>query len=160
MNRNITAGDLDFIYQLYMHPAVNPFLLYEKMEQAAFMPIYADLLAKNIVFVFEVNGERAGMFKWIPQQYRNHHTVYLGGLAIHPGFAGKGYGSLMMTEIIEKGRLMNSKRIELSVATSNRKAIRLYEKAGFVKEGILRKYTHLVSEDRFIDEVMMSYLYE
>jgi putative acetyltransferase len=35
----------------------------------------------------------------------------------------------------------------------------LYEKNGFVQEGVLRKFTHLVSEDRFMDEVMMSYLY-
>jgi putative acetyltransferase len=34
----------------------------------------------------------------------------------------------------------------------------LYEHAGFEKEGVLRKYTHLQSDDRFLDEVLMSYI--
>ena len=49
-------------------------------------------------------------------------------------------------------------RIELSVASINEKAIRLYEKAGFEKEGILKKFTYLESEKKFLDEVMMAYL--
>jgi len=35
----------------------------------------------------------------------------------------------------------------------------LYEKAGFVKEGVLKKYTWLKNENKFLDEVMMAYLY-
>lgn len=36
----------------------------------------------------------------MPFAYRSPHIVYLGGLAIHPSFAGKGYGFTMMQEII------------------------------------------------------------
>ena len=38
------------------------------------------------------------------------------------------------------------------------KAIRLYEKAGFEKEGVLRKYSRMKNENIFLDEVMMSWL--
>jgi RimJ/RimL family protein N-acetyltransferase len=65
----------------------------------------------------------------------------------------------MMQEILSVGKEMNLLRIELSTACINEKAISLYEKAGFAKEGILRKYTWLKSENRFLDEVMMAYLY-
>jgi putative acetyltransferase len=64
----------------------------------------------------------------------------------------------MMEEIIAYCRQKNFLRIELSVATENEKAIRLYEKAGFVKEGVMKRFTYLKSENRFLDEVMMACL--
>jgi L-phenylalanine/L-methionine N-acetyltransferase len=159
MHRKITTADFEFIYGLYMHPQTNPYLLYEMMDAATFKPVFDELLVKEIVYVFEVSGVAAGMFKFITQQHRNAHTAYLGGVAIHPEYAGKGYGRQMLQEIIEMGRRQNLKRIELSVATFNDTAIHLYEKVGFVKEGVLRRYTWLVSEGQYIDEYMMSYLY-
>ncbi len=160
MIRNITKSDFDFIYGLYMHPQVNPFLMYEQMDGAGFISIFNELLAKNIVYIFSVDGNNIGMFKFIKQEHRDSHKAYLGGLAIDPSFSGKGYGLQMMKEIVELGKTMDILRIELSVSTFNEKAISLYEKVGFEKEGVMRKFTHLKSEGRFIDEVMMSYLYE
>jgi putative acetyltransferase len=129
------------------------------MDEHSFATIYKDLLEKNIIYLYENNGEKAGMFKFIPQQFRNAHIAYLGGLAIHPSFAGKGYGMQMLQEVIELGKQMGIMRIELSTALINERAIHLYEKMGFVKEGLLKKYTWLKSENRFLDEVMMAYLY-
>ena len=142
-----------------MHPETNPWLLYEMMDKESFQPIFNDLLEKEIIYVYEEDDNAIGMFKLIQLQHRNAHMAYLGGLAIHPDFSGKGYGKKMMQEILALGKEMNLLRIELSTASINEKAISLYEKAGFSKEGILRKYTWLKSEDRFLDEVMMSYLY-
>ena len=99
------------------------------------------------------------MFKLIRQEHRDSHKAYLGGLAIHPSFAGKGYGLQMMNEIIALGKSMGILRMDLSVAVFNDKAIALYEKVGFNKEGVMKKFTHLKSEGRFIDEQLMSYLY-
>ncbi|CAN5589929.1 hypothetical protein BH10BAC2_BH10BAC2_20780 [soil metagenome] len=160
MIRKATLPDFDFICDLYMHPQVNPFLLYEMMDAESFKPIYDDLLAKQVKCVFEVNGEAAGMCKLVPFTYRSSHIVYLGGLAIHPSFAGKGYGFTMMQEIIVYAKQQGFLRIELSVATVNEKAIRLYERAGFQKEGLLKKYTYLKNEDRFLDEVLMAWVDE
>lgn len=160
MIRRITATDFDYIYQLYMHPATNPYLLYGVMDETSFRPIFNELLEKNIIYVFEDADKTIGMFKLIPLLHRNSHIAYLGGLAIHPDYAGKGYGKKMMEEIITLGKQMGLIRIELSTAIINDKAIALYEKVGFEKEGVLRKYTYLKSEGKFLDEVMMSYLYK
>jgi L-phenylalanine/L-methionine N-acetyltransferase len=160
MVRLITAKDFDFIYSLYFHPAVNPFLLYEMMDVDSFKPIFKDLLKKKIVFVFEDKGEKVGMFKLFAQTYRSSHIGYLGGVAIHPDFGGKGYGVMMLNEVLTYAKTCGFLRIELSTATINDKAIRLYEKIGFQKEGVLRKYCYLKSENRFLDEMMMAYLYE
>jgi putative acetyltransferase len=46
------------------------------------------------------------------------------------------------------------------VATENVRAIELYKKVGFETEGILRKYTYLKREQRFLDELLMSYIFK
>ena len=157
MIRKATREDFDFIYELYMHPQTNPFLLYEHMDKNSFSSIFNELLKKEILFVYE-NKMPKGMCKLVPQQFRNSHIVYLGGVAIHPSFAGKGEGLKMLEKIKEYAKQNNFLRIELSVASINEKAIRLYERAGFVKEGLLKKFTYLKNEKKFLDEVMMAYL--
>ena len=159
MIRKARADDFEFIYGLYMHPAINPFLLYEMMNKKSFKPIFCDLVSKNLLFVFEQNEVSVGMCKLVPQLFRNSHIVYLGGVAIEPQHAGKGLGLQMMHEIIEFAKQKKFRRIELSVATINEKAIKVYEKAGFAKEGILKNFTYLKSENRFLDEVMMAYIF-
>ena len=160
MVRKATPEDFDFVYGLYMHPEVNPFLLYEMMNAEQFKPIFDELLRKNAKYIFEQEGAAIGMFKLVPNVYRAGHIVYLGGLAIHPAYGGKGYGSRMMKEIVQYVEQEGFLRIDLSVSVINPRAQRLYENAGFEKEGILRKYNHLASEGKFLDEVMMSWLSE
>ncbi len=159
MLRPAMSSDYDFIYGLYFHPLVNPYLLYEMDEAAHFSTIFETLMQANLLYLFEKEGVVVGMFKLIPLSHRTSHIAYLGGLAIDPEQSGKGLGQEMLHEILmfckEKGIL----RLELSTATHNEKAIRLYEKVGFEREGILRRYTHLKSEGRMIDELLMSYLF-
>ncbi len=156
----ITNEDFEQVYNLYMHPKINPHLLYEQMDEKSFLPIYEKLVAEKIVYLYVHANSVAGMCKLKPLDYRSAHVIYLGGFAIHPFFWGKGLGVKMLDEIIEFVKAKNFKRIELSVGIRNEKAIATYEKAGFIKEGILRKYTYLSSENEYIDEVMMSYLFE
>ena len=159
MIKKATLQDTNFFYELYMHPDINPYLLYEPMAMVAFDPIFADLVQKELVFIyFNEEGLPVGMFKLIPHTYRSAHIVYLGGVAVHPKYAGKGYGLLMMRAILNYAKDKGFLRIELSVAVQNSKAISIYQKAGFEKEGTLKKYTYLKEKDTFIDEILMAYL--
>jgi putative acetyltransferase len=115
-------------------------------------------LSRGVKYIFENDGKPAGMFKLIPQLHRTAHIAYLGGLAIHPQYYGKGLGQTMIAEILALGLQQGFLRIELSVATNNERAIRLYEKCGFKREGLLRKYSYLKKEDRYIDEIIMSWI--
>ncbi len=158
MLRSATAADFPFFYGLYMHPQVNPWLLYEPMEEGEFEPIYVNLLSQACLYVFEQNGEALGMCKLLPMPYRNSHVLYLGGVGVDPAHAGKGYGQTMLQEILAWAQQRGFLRIELTVATFNTKAIALYKKAGFVEEGVLRQFTYLKSQNKLIDETLMSYL--
>jgi putative acetyltransferase len=129
------------------------------MEKSAFEPIFQQLLDDKVLYVFEDNHIPIGMFKLIPLKHRTAHIAYLGGVAIDPRFAGQGFAQKMFAEIITLGKSRNLKRIELSVSVENARAIALYEKCGFQQEGVLRKYTYLQSENRYLDEALMAYLY-
>jgi RimJ/RimL family protein N-acetyltransferase len=159
MIRKVLASDFELVYTLYMHPKTNPWLLYEWMDADSFRPIFEDLFEKGVIYLFLDKEQPVGMFKLVRYTHRTDHIAYIGGVAIHPDFAGKGYGTAMMKAILGYSREIGLLRLELSTAVTNERAIRLYEKVGFQKEGVLRRYTHLRSEDKFLDEVMMSYLF-
>lgn len=153
-----TPSDFQFIYDLYMHPLVNPYLLYEPMSTTEFKPVFEDLIGRKLIYILQEKEQNIAMFKFVRMPFRNSHIVYLGGVGVHPDFAGKGYGKKLMQAVIDLAQAEGFKRIELSTATINERAIRLYESMGFEKEGVLRQYTYLKSEDRYLDEVMMALL--
>jgi ribosomal protein S18 acetylase RimI-like enzyme len=65
----------------------------------------------------------------------------------------------MLEEVILLGKERGFLRMELGVSTINTRAIHLYEKAGFKKEGLIKKYIFLEKENIFLDDTIMAYLY-
>jgi len=160
MIRKAKQDDFNFIYELHIHPEVNRFLFYEIMSPGEFKTLFNELLTEEVLYVYEEDNILKGMFKFTPKQYRSSHIASLGGVAIHPSFSGKGSGQRMVDEIILLGKERGFVRMELGVSTINIKAIHLYEKAGFKKEGMLKKYIFLKTENLFLDDILMAYLYE
>jgi L-phenylalanine/L-methionine N-acetyltransferase len=158
MTRLARTDDIEYIYNLYMHPEINPYLMYDPMPMEEFKPIFEELTTPQSLYVWEYDEQPSGMFKLIREKYRCAHIAYLGGFAIAPEKKGKGMGSKMLAEIIQLAKEAGVKRLELSTYVINKPAIALYEKFGFEKEGILRNYTWLKNENRYLDEVMMSLL--
>lgn len=136
MLEKVKADDFSYIYQLYMNPEVNPYLLYEMMDLETFRPIFNELLKDEVLYLYKEGAETLGMCKLVRQKYRDEHKLYLGGVAIHPEYFGKGFGRKMMMEIIDFCKENVVLRIELPVAVHNEKAIQLYESVGFTKEGV------------------------
>lgn len=151
-------SNLDFIYDLYMHPSINSYLLYEQMDKTDFQPIFEQLLVKKALYLFSWEDTPAGMCKLVPHAHRASHVIYIGGLAIDPSQSGKGLGVKMIEEVLALCKKRGFLRIELSVTASNEKAIHVIERAGFEKEGVLRKYTHLEKENKYVDELLYSIL--
>ncbi len=160
MIRSAAFTDFQFIRHLYFHPHINPFLLYEMEEYDHFEAIFDVLMAQKSLFIFELDGQIKGMFKLYPLAFRTSHIAYLGGVAIAPDQIGKGYGKLMLAEIVTFAKARKFTRLELSTATINHVAIATYEKVGFQQEGVMRNYTFLKSENRYIDEVKMAILFD
>lgn len=69
----------------------------------------------------------------------------------------RGYGSDAVTALVRWGfRELSLHRIELSVDPANARAIRVYEKIGFVREGIRREAHY--ADGRFGDDLLMGLL--
>ncbi len=61
------------------------------------------------------------------------------GFCVAPEFQGRGYGKILTKRIINYSiKELKMHRIYLEVFTTNKKAIKLYEKIGFKKEGVLK----------------------
>ena len=68
------------------------------------------------------------------------------GMGVHQDFRGQGIGSQLLAQAMKRCREMGLERIELEVFGSNESAIRFYERAGFVVEGVKRKGRKLDGE--------------
>jgi len=74
------------------------------------------------------------------------------GMGVLHGYRGLGYGTMLMEATILAAKESGIERIELEVYASNGPAIRLYEKRGFVHEGIKKKARKL---DGIYDDVLL-----
>ncbi|WP_342360141.1 GNAT family N-acetyltransferase [Terrarubrum flagellatum] len=71
---------------------------------------------------------------------RRSHAARL-GMGVHDDHCGQGVGGTLLKALIDAADdWLDLRRIELTVYADNARAIRLYEKFGFEKEGVLRAY--------------------
>lgn len=80
-------------------------------------------------------------------------------IGMHVGLrvTGKGYGTEAMRLMLEHGfRRLGLHRIELGVFAFNPRAIHVYEKLGFKREGVLRDSLYM--DETFHDQILMSLL--
>lgn len=61
-------------------------------------------------------------------------------IAVNENFRKMGIGTLIVGELIKKATEMKLEKVFLEVNEKNENAIKLYEKCGFTKEGIRKKY--------------------
>jgi putative acetyltransferase len=112
--------------------------------------------AHNLV---AVAGERVvGMLSLhtFPRRPRRHHAAAL-GMSVHEDWHGKGVGTALMRAGVELAdNWLNLTRLELEVYTDNEPAIRLYERFGFEREGLLRQ--HAYRDGRYVDSYVMARL--
>lgn len=82
------------------------------------------------------------------------------GIAIHePEYWNRGHGSDAVKTLVDGAfRARQLVRIDLTVLPENLRAIRCYERAGFAREGVLRRYAYQDGAHR--DLLLMSVLHE
>lgn len=89
----------------------------------------------------------------VGKRARTRHCGHL-FVEVHESFFGKGVGTALMTAILDLAdRWLGLVRVELQVNADNDRAVRLYERFGFVREGVLR--ANVLSNGRYIDSLVM-----
>ena len=125
------------------------------MESAAFSrPWSYDSLAEELqnplaVFYVAEDVEAESAVGYVGM----HHILdvgYITNLVVHPGRRREGIASALIKEIIEYAEHHDLKRVTLEVRVSNARAIALYEKFGFEKDGVRPDFYDSPKEDAAI----------
>ncbi|MGO3752084.1 MAG: ribosomal protein S18-alanine N-acetyltransferase [Peptoniphilaceae bacterium] len=122
--REVTLGDLDEIY---------------KIERSSFEDSWSKSLIENYISNLQnkkyliSDGEIIG-FVFISKGYEEYS---LDNIAILKKFRNKGYGELLLATVLDK---VDNMDISLEVSVDNKRALGLYGKFGFKKEGFRKNY--------------------
>lgn len=111
----------------------------------------------NRALVAETEGRVVGSIGLHREPWhRRIHTASL-GMAVHDAYAGRGVGSALMAAVVDLAeRWWNIKRLELNVYADNGRAIALYERFGFEREGLHRAYAW--RDGAYVDSITMARL--
>jgi ribosomal protein S18 acetylase RimI-like enzyme len=108
------------------------------------------------VLVAEVDGAVAGYVR-LTQPHpieSGRHVLQINGIAVDPAFQRRGVGQALLDAAAAEGRSRGARRLTLRVLTRNQAALRLYERCGFVVEGVLRGEFFL--DGVYVDDLLMA----
>ncbi len=128
-------------------------------EEIDFLSKVLSRLEKDEMFylVAEVDGKVVAVSEIsIRGGYEKHVGVI--GIAIRNGFRDLGIGTEIMNALVEQAQKMGLKVLTLSAFATNKSAIHVYEKVGFVQTGTIPK-KHF-KEGKYIDEIILTKVLE
>ena len=114
------------------------------------------MLTRDYFWIFSENNVDMGMCSIILGGARMNHVATICNLAIHPNMQGRKLGDKVMQAILNFLKEKNIKRVTLGLEADNPRALKLYNKCGFVVDGILSKNFKRANRDEYIDHIMMS----
>ncbi len=112
----------------------------------------------GVVFVCEADSELIGVVfgsRGIARRTRHSLSVALG---LRQSWVGQGVGRALLEALEDWARSRSLHRLELTVDLRNPRAIALYERLGFEREGIKRHSRKI--DGKYLDELYMSKLLE
>ena len=120
-----------------------------QIEQEAFDQPWSERM-----FIPEVEDENAYYLVGVRGDevicYGGFHKVldeaHITNIAVRADSRGRGIGTLLMSELISRARMLGVKFMTLEVRDNNENAIKLYKSFGFTVEGIRKKYYNNVHD--------------
>jgi RimJ/RimL family protein N-acetyltransferase len=142
--RRAVPGDAPFVLALARHPEVEPFMApvgprtpedaRERIERGL-----ADPAVRGIWIVEAEQGRPAGCLAFDTTNARSR-IAGLSGVMVHPRFRRRGVGEraarLLARHLIDD---LGFHRVQLECYGFNVAAVRLFERAGFTREGVRRR---------------------
>ncbi len=132
---------------------------YLDISDAGSLARFRDYIERQIsnddpFFVALVQGEVVGWCDIERHSFAaNVHSGTL-NIALVPAFRDRGLGFRLISTTLERARCVGFIRIQLFVHADNPRAIALYRKVGFVKEGVLRDA--VLMDGKFRDSLIMA----
>lgn len=160
--REIKISDADAFWQMQFElDKETKYMMYEPNERTKNLNLINSLIQKavegdNLLLVVENDKEIIGFLsaqRGVPNRIK--HTAYI-VVGIRKAFQGKGIGTEFLKKLDLWAQQKNITRLELTVICNNIMAKHLYEKNGFVIEGIKKKSMFIDGE--YVDEFYMAKL--
>jgi RimJ/RimL family protein N-acetyltransferase len=109
----------------------------DDLENMSEVRMYPDGMPAEMIFKIEKGNEVIGEFRFTRLRWYNRKSEL--SIILKKEFQGKGYGTETMQKMIDFAfNKMNLYRLEAEVLEFNKASIKLVEKLGFQKEGVLR----------------------
>ena len=115
------------------------------------------IVSRSHQFVALSDGEVVGWCDVLPKTWPIYAHMGVLGVALLPPFRGQGLGPRLIERALEAARAFGLSRVELTVRESNKNAIALYEKFGFMTEGLKRNA--LKVDGRYEHQILMALLF-
>lgn len=134
----VKENELDSVYYIeklsFRYPYPEPLLLfyYRIFPEGFLVAKLGDKIVGYIIFLIERNS-----------------IGHIISLAVHPDYRRRGIGYMLISSAISFLSSLNIKSVKLEVRVSNTAAIKLYEKVGFRKNKLLRRY-YMDGEDGYL----------
>lgn len=115
---------------------------------------HASALGGDLFLVAIVDGVVAGSLQLHRDEHpRSAHVIDL-GISVLGGYRGIGVGSALLEAALDWAAGEGFVKVTLGVFPHNERAIRFYERHGFVREGVRRR--QFVREGRELDQMLMA----
>lgn len=159
--RAIRPEDADDLNIIRCQPEVAKWMLSTPAHRASSLENWIGNMRPNNYEFVAVTTLAGGMERVIGQAgldvQTNPKMVHSAefGICVHKDYQDQGIGSALIEAILDLAdNWLGLVRVELRVFTENEKAIKLYEKYGFEKEGVLR--SAVLKDGKYADEYIMS----
>lgn len=154
--RRATPADAAALVAL-MHRCYQERLYYHTSTYDTTPVEQAPLIERDLYVVADVEGVLAGWAEISPARAEFlRHSGNL-GMGIDRPYRDAGLGRHLLAAVLDLAREAGLERVTLYANASNTRALALYEKAGFVRDGLLRR--EIKDGDRYDDVVIMGLLF-
>ena len=99
---------------------------------------FSESMKRGRVSIIEMDGVRVGMVQLIVE----NDAVEIGEIQIDPSHQSRGLGTRVLLDVLAEAR-GRGRCVRLSVGLKNERAIRLYERLGFMSEGQSDTHRHM-----------------
>ena len=138
MIRRMEIKDADRVYEIENASFFEPWTKKNLIKE-----LTANSLLKH--YVYELDGEIVGFY--IASKVLDLVEIFT--IAVDEDYRKRGIGKELLSHLIEKSKESGAREIWLEVSVKNFKAIELYEKFGFEKDGIRKNYYQKLGEDAY-----------
>lgn len=111
---------------------------------------------KNLLIVAATDNSVVGALSGIQMDCgRSQQTAHILNIGLHiiPEYRGLGIGSRMLDYAIDWAKERKFKKLEANIFTTNKRSLHLFDRAGFIEEGMRHKRIRIGNQ--YIDEVLV-----